>query len=344
MGGNEKLRVCVHRGIHQLIGAQGRPLQEANRFLWALNTRGLSSRTIRAYAFDLLALYRWMNQAGCRLFELTQSALLDFVSHEQQRGAQSSSINRRLTVCRLLYNFHNPSGLQSAPGTSLPAPHYRGPGRDRAVGVHVRRKKRELALRVKTSVKQVSPLSVEQIRQYLSGLRRYRDMAIVHLMLLSGLRSREVLQLGCRDVCLIEHRVRVVGKGSKERIVPLADLSVLSIEQYLAYERPKLCADETLFVCLQGKRRGHAMTPAGLRSVFRSRRKSSTVAHANPHRFRHTFGADMARSGVSLPVLQKLMGHATAEMTLGYINLCLDDIAEAYRAAAQIIEKHYDLE
>jgi site-specific recombinase XerD len=343
MAENEKLRVCVRRGIHQLIRDNGEPLKEANRFLSALNTRGLSPLTIRAYAFDLLVFYRWMIEVGFCLEKLTQSKLLDFTAHEQGRGAQPNSINRRLIVCRLLHDFYYPGGLKSDSGTSLPAPYYRGPGRDRHLGVHLRRKKPALALRVKTPDKQIRPLSGEQVRNFLLSLRRYRDMAIVHLMLLSGLRSREVLQLGCRDICLIERRIRVKGKGSKERIVPLVDLSVLSIEQYLTYERPRGYADDSLFVCLQGRRRGRAMTPEGLRSIFRTRRKKSAVKDANPHRFRHTFGADMARCGVSLSVLQKLMGHSNPEMTLRYINLSLDDIADAYYTAAAHIQKHYDL-
>lgn len=161
-------------------------------------------------------------------------------------------------------------------------------------------------------------------------------------MLLCGLRSREVLKLERRDVSLLERRVRVWGKGNRERIVPLPDIAATAVEQYLKHERPRPCADEALFVCLQGKRRGRAMTPEGLRSLFRGRRRKPALANANPHRFRHTFGADMARSGVGLPVLQKLMGHANHETTLRYINLSLADIADAYRVAAAKIRKRYD--
>lgn len=338
------LRVGFHQGMHRLISDRRGPQEEANKFLWALKTRGLSPLTIRAYAFDLLAIYRWMTADGYSLKELTQATLLNFIAHEQRRDAQPNSINRRLTVCRLLYNFYYPSGMETTAGTSLPAPFYRGPGRDRRIGAHLIRKKSAHALRVKTPHKQVAPLSAEQIREFLRGFRRYRDIAIVHLMLLCGLRSREVLNLDCLDVSLAERQVRVMGKGSKERIVPLADLAATSIEQYLTHERLRGYPDETLFVCLQGKRRGRAMTPAGLRTIFRSRRKKATLAGANPHRFRHTFGADMARCNVSLSALQKLMGHATPEMTLLYINLSLDDIADAYRAAAKEIQKHYDIE
>jgi site-specific recombinase XerD len=183
-----------------------------------------SPRTIRAYAFDLLAIYRWMDTTGYRLLDLNQSVLLEFIANEQGRGAQPCSINRRLTVCRLLYNFYYPDGLEIAPGTSLPAPYYRRPGRDRALGIHRLKKKRKLALPVKTPNKQIRPLSAEQVRKFLRSLRRYRDMAIVYLMLFSGLRSREVLQLGRHDISLLERQGRVVGKGNKERI--LKDISI----------------------------------------------------------------------------------------------------------------------
>jgi site-specific recombinase XerD len=331
-------------GPYRVVDDVTGPVEEANAFLRAVATRGLSPLTVRAYAFDIVALYRWMATTDRTLAGLCQPDLLDFVSHERERGAHPSSINRRLTACRLLHGFWHPEGLGSVAGTSLPAPYYRSPGRDRRIGMHVLNKKRQLVLRVKTPKKLITPLSTEQVRDFLRGLRRYRDLAIVHLMLLGGLRSREVLQLERHDLSLLERRMRVVGKGNKERMVPLADLAATSVEQYLKHERPPDCADKALFVCLQGKRRGHRMRPEGLRSLFRGRRKQPKLANANPHRFRHTFGADMARSGVSLAVLQKLMGHENAEMTLGYINLSLADIAQAYREAAEQIQRRYDLD
>ena len=329
-------------GLYRVVDDTGGPLEETNAFLRAVATRGLSQWTVRAYAFDLVALYRFMEVTGRTLAELHQPDLLEFVAHERERGAKPTSINRRLSTCRLLYRFWHPGSPGAAAGTSLPSPHYRGPGRDRRIGVHVLKKKRELVLRVKVPQKLVAPRSVEQVRAFLGGLRRYRDQAIVHLMLLCGLRSREVLQLGRHDVSLLERRTRVLGKGAKERIVPLCDLVATSIEQYLKHERPKESTAKALFVCLQGRRRGRAMTPEGLRSLFRTRRSKPDLAAANAHRFRHTFGADMARSGVGLPVLQRLMGHANPEMTLRYINLSMVDIADAYRAAAAEIRRRYD--
>jgi len=81
----------------------------------------------------------------------------------------------------------------------------------------------------------------------------------------------------------------------------------------------------------------------GLRNLFRWRRKSEgSIANANAHRFRHTFGADMARAGVGLVVLQRMMGHADPTTTLQYINLSLGDIAAEYKKAISVIERRYE--
>jgi site-specific recombinase XerD len=76
------------------------------------------------------------------------------------------------------------------------------------------------------------------------------------------------------------------------------------------------------------------MTPAGLRSLFRHHRLRSEVPAANPHRFRHTFGADMVRAGISLPALQHLMGHSQIHTTLLYVQLAPQDVWREYARAA----------
>jgi integrase/recombinase XerC len=346
MGAKMTARVEIDRksGLFCVVDDVTGPVEEINAFLRAVTTRGLSPLTVRAYAFDLSSAYRWMMVSKRTLAELTRADMLDFVAHEKERGAEPASINRRLTALRLLHRFWHPNGMATAAKESLPSPHYRGRGRDRRLGLHVLHLQQELALHVKDPHKLVTPLTAEQVREFLRSLRHYRDIAIVHLMLLCGLRSREVLGLKLCDVSMLESRVRVMGKGAKERVVPLADLAAASVEQYFKHERPKSCENETLFVCLKGRYRGRSMTTVGLRSIFRIRRKEVALGNANPHRFRHTFGADMARSGVSLSVLQKLMGHSNPEQTLQYINLSMADVADAYRVAVAEIQKRYDLE
>jgi site-specific recombinase XerD len=323
------------------LAVDGRTVAEANKFLDAIELRGLSRLTVRAYAYDLLSLYRWLHETHRKFHDLTPADLVEFIAAQRNGGAEPRSINRRLSTTRLFYRFCTNQELGSGPGVSLPAPHYRGPGRDRYLGIHRLRRRQARALRVKVPHKLVEPLSPEQVRSFLRSLDRYRDLAIVHLMLLCGLRSKEVLEMELADVVFLDARVRVRGKGERERSVPLPDLLAAILRQYLAFERPRRCSEPRLFVVLQGRRRGEPMTAAGLRSLFRHRRRRAALAIANAHRFRHTFGADMARAGVRLPVLQRLMGHADLHTTLGYIELSLADVAEQYERAMKTISERY---
>jgi integrase/recombinase XerD len=139
------------------------------------------------------------------------------------------------------------------------------------------------------------------------------------------------------DVLLSEGQLRVRGKGSKMRFLPLAPETAQLIDHYLRLERPERCS-AALFVVLKGPARGARISPAGLRSLFRYHRKTTGVKIANPHRFRHTFASDMVRAGISLPALMQLMGHADIETTMHYVQVSPQDVYLQYaRAAAQCI-------
>jgi site-specific recombinase XerD len=174
------------------------------------------------------------------------------------------------------------------------------------------------------------------VARFWSSFRTSRDLAIVGLMLLHGLRSCEVLALNREDVQLPDSQIRVLGKGKRVRLLPLARESMELLGHYMCLERPPHC--QALFVCLKGPARGTRMTPAGLRSLFRHHRQTTSVTNANPHRFRHTFASDMIRAGISLPALMQLMGHAQIQTTMVYIQLSPRDVWEQYaRAVAQHI-------
>jgi integrase len=183
----------------------------------------------------------------------------------------------------------------------------------------------------------IVPLSVEEVARFWSSFRTARDLAIVGLMLLHGLRSAEVMALNRDDVLLSEGQLRVRGKGNKLRFLPLAPETTQLLDHYLHLERPDPCS-AALFVVLKGSARGQRMTPAGLRSLFRHHRRTTGIRLANPHRFRHTFASDMVRAGISLPALMQLMGHADIETTMHYVQVSPQDVYLQYaRAAAQCI-------
>jgi integrase/recombinase XerD len=189
-------------------------------------------------------------------------------------------------------------------------------------------------LRLKQPQRVVMPLSAEEVAKFWSSFQSFRDLALVALMVLNGLRSCETLALQLPDLKLADAQLCVLGKGNKQRLLPLPPETITALQHYLLLERPRTNSLH-LFVCLKGRQRGQAMTPAGLRSLFRHHRLRSQVLRANPHRLRHTFGSDMVRHGISLPALQKLMGHSHIQTTMLYVQLAPQDVWREYANAVQ---------
>jgi integrase/recombinase XerD len=264
---------------------------------------------------------------------LTESTLLEYIRFQanQQPRPAAASINRRVgTADRALRREFPQAQLPFVPGFQYGywRPALLGAGRPRPALSR---------LRVKTPKRVVVPLSVDEVAGFWGSFRTSRDLAIVGLMLFNGLRSCEVLALHCDDLLLPESQIRVRGKGNKLRWLPLAPETIKLLDHYLRLERPPNCGSP-LFVGLKGRARGGRMTSAGLRSLFRHHRRTTGVAQANPHRFRHTFATDMIRAGISLPALMQLMGHAQIQTTLIYVQLTSQDVYQQYaRAVAQHI-------
>ncbi len=321
---------------YRLLDEQDQEIPWANAFLDAQRVRQLSLRSLRAYAYDLLHFARWAQQPARPLSDMTESTLLDYVRHQldQQPKPAPQTVNRRLTVVHCVYRFHYGREI---PGHS----HFQriytkrsplGFGRPRRAVAH--------GLRLKQPQRVVVPLSVEQVALFWRSFRTFRDLALVGLMLLDGLRSCEVLSLQLADLQLADGQMRVLGKGNRQRLMPLPEEIGAVLGKYLHLERP-LTNSPSLFVCLKGRHRGQPLTPAGLRTLFRHHRLATQMPQANPHRFRHTFGADMVRAGISLPALQHLMGHAQIRTTMLYVQLAPQDV---WREYARAVEKRTKLD
>jgi integrase len=264
---------------------------------------------------------------------LSDSTLLDYVRFQssQQPPFSGATINQRVAVAdrALRSTFPNAPG-QIAPPLQVSYWRRAPMGLGRPVPAVSR-------VRVKEEKRTIVPLSVDQVAQFWASFRNARDLAIVGLMLMQGMRSQEVMDLNRDDLLLSEGQIRVRGKGDKTRFLPLAPEAMQLLDHYLRLERPHI-PNDPLFVSLKGRARGSRMTPAGLRSLFRYHRRTTGVKLANPHRFRHTFATDMLRAGMSLPALMRLMGHAHIQTTLVYVNVTPLDVYQQYaRAAAQCI-------
>jgi integrase len=315
----------------------GRGVGWINRFLDREYVRRLADKSLYSYAHSLLHFVRWwesVHHTGeISKADLTESTLLDYVRFQSslEPAPSASTINDRVACAdRAIRNEFPNAPCQAAPGFQQVYLHRRplGLGRPRF----------ELSrLRVREPKLAIVPLSVDEVARFWSSFRIARDLAIVGLMLMHGLRSAEVLALDLQDVLLSEGQLRVRGKGNKLRFPPLAPETTQLIEHYLRLERPDPCS-AALFVVLKGPARGQRMTPAGLRSLFRHHRRTTGIQLANPHRFRHTFASDMVRAGISLPALMQLMGHADIQTTLHYVKVSPQDVYLQYaRAAAQCI-------
>jgi site-specific recombinase XerD len=324
----------AHSPIQVVEQPTGRGVGWINRFLDREYVRRLADKSLYSYAHSLLHFVRWWESAhhtgDILRTDLTESTLLDYVRFQSSRqpAPSATTINDRVaTADRALRNEFPDAPCQVAHGFHQPFLHRRpmGLGRPRF----------ELSrLRVKEPRLNIIPLSVDEVARFWSSFRNARDLAVVGLMLMHGLRSAEVMALNRDDVLLSEGQLRVRGKGSKMRFLPLAPESTQLIDHYLRLERPDPCS-AALFVVLKGPARGTRMTPAGMRSLFRYHRRTTGIQLANPHRFRHTFASDMVRAGISLPALMQLMGHSDIETTMHYVQVTPQDVYLQYARAAE---------
>ena len=315
----------------------GREVGWINRYLDREHVRRLADTSLRIYAYNLLHFVRWWESVhhtgDIREGDLTEATLLEYVRFQssQQPRPSPSTINDRVAVAeRAIRNEFPEAPCQIADGF------HQAFLRRKPLGLG-RPRMAMSRLRVKVPKRNMVPLSVNEVARFWSSFRTARDLAIVGLMLLQGLRSAEVLALNRDDALLSEAQLRVRGKGNKFRLLPLAPETVQLVEHYLRLERPNPCS-AALFVSLKGRLRGTRMTPVGLRSLFRYHRQTTSIPLANPHRFRHSFASDMIRAGMSLPALMQLMGHADIQTTLLYVSVTPQDVYLEYaRAVAQHI-------
>ena len=324
--------------------------ESANAFLQHLDTRAFSPNTVRSYAFDIVNLARFLIATGSRLVEVSPMMVFDWIDWQgvRSRGttdgseaalgggrtAAASTTNRRVAAVRALFEYLVMA--DACPSNPVPSPRRRsrpgastrgllghlGAGRSRGGGRLVRQP-------------QLLPesLPVSDVDRFLRSLDTHRDRAIVLVMLLGGLRAAEVRGLRLSDVDLGRRRLRVVGKGSKERHIPVDGAFFTEVAAYLRHERPTGVNSSECFLVLRGPTTGQPLTEAGLRGVFRRHREASGATRVRPHRLRHTYGTELASAGIDLLALRELMGHVSPDTTAGYVHLSIEHLAAEYGAA-----------
>ena len=293
--------VRVEDGQHQLVGDWA-GIGPANEFLAHLRARAFSPATERAYAFDVANLARFLDEQGIALSAVEPMDVFGWVDWQvartpatnqrvvrlaPPRTAAPATINRRVAAVRAFFEFLVMSGMQES--NPVPAPRrgqglrptsrgvlgHLSPGRARGGGRLVREQRRL-----------PESLDMADVQAFLSGLRTHRDRAMVLAMLLGGLRSAEVRGLLLSNVDQGRRRLRVIGKGGRERVVPVDGAFFAELGAYLRHERPPGLATPECFVVLRGPTTGAPVTEAGLRALFRRHREASGATRVRPHRLR----------------------------------------------------------
>lgn len=340
--------VVRSEGRHRLAGA-GEDIATANRFLDHLDARCFSPASVRGYAYDVLNFLRFCDERALGLVDVVPTDLFDYLDWQSHppaiqaravvpltrpRGAAPATMNRRIAAVRGLFEY----AVLADARTDNPVPAGR-----RSTGL--RPKRRGLLGHISSSrpvsggrlVREArrlpESLEPDDVAVFVSDLDTHRDRAMALAMVLGGLRSAEVRSLRLADVDQGARRLRVLGKGRRERIVPVDRSFFAELASYLRTERPPGCMTPECFVVLRGPTQGQPLTEAGLRRIFRTHRARSGATRVRPHRLRHTYGTELAAAGIDLLVLRQLMGHASPETTAGYVHLSDETLAKEYRQA-----------
>ncbi len=321
------------------IDGKGLLVEKANKYFEVLEVHGFSPKSIQTYAFVLITFFRWLNEDWKKFENFTQKDLQDWMFELDKKNLKPNSINQRLCCARAFYRFCFDKPLPHVPGVLYRRGSCRGRGRG-YLGLSTIKPKGFLELSANVPRKIIDPMTPKDIDLFLADIDRYRDLALTLTMLLCGLRRQEITLLRIEDVDFHQSIMKVSGKGHRERFVPMPFCLMQVLEKYLNIERP-ISALEHFFVILQGQKSGQPMTNSGIRSLFRKRRDRLGLPKAKPHQFRHAFASDLARAGVPLTTIQRLLGHSDPRTSVIYIELFIEDIKIEYDKAMTKIEARY---
>jgi site-specific recombinase XerD len=287
--------------------ANGRPGAAAGliaEFLRALEVRGTSPATRRSYASDLAQFDEWLGERGTAIVGLDRSAVRAFAAALGRRGYAPATLARKLSTVRSFCRFLTERGVLAAdPSQYLPGPR--------------RRRRLPHALR---------PADVDAVCNAVRGsdALALRDRLVFELLYGCGLRSQELVDLGCDDVRALRGELLVRGKGGKTRMVPLGDEAAAALERYLATGRGALERRGGVAAPSRGAllltRGGRPLHTSDVRRIV-AKYAGLAGLSASPHMFRHAYATHMLEHGADLRAIQELLGHSSVSTTQIYTHV-----------------------
>ncbi len=286
-------------------------LPEVRGFLLHLaSERGLAANSLHAYRRDLEDMQDWFGERGMTLLSAGADDYRKYLQDQSRQKKSTRTVSRRLAAIRIFLRY-----LASL-------------GRDTAgILQQLERPKPEMSLPKILSRAQVNQLIAAPSPR--SALHA-RDVAILELLYASGLRATELCELKLRDTNLQVGCVRVLGKGMKERVVPMGSAAVEALTRYLMECRPKLerASSDRLFLSRTGK----PLERVGLwMLVEKYGRKSGLLKSISPHTLRHCFATHLIGGGADLRIVQELLGHSDIATTQIYTHVDQDRLKAVHQ-------------
>lgn len=277
-------------------------------FLLHLENKNFSANTVKSYRADLQEFTDYLSKRKQNTLEaFTSPVIRSFLASLPQNYARNTVL-RKIAALRSLAAFLLRQGkLARNPFKLLPAP------------------KREKLLPKFLTLPETDRLINAAGNTHFAA----RDKALFELMYSSGLRRSEVTGLKIRDVDFFNGVVRVLGKGNKERLVPVTDEALYAIKYYLS-TRPNPQPQDALFLNAHGK----PLTGDGLAFIFKNTAIAAHLARkVTPHSLRHSFATHLLNNGCDLRSLQEMLGHKTLAATQVYTHVSLDKLKSVYQHA-----------
>jgi integrase/recombinase XerD len=269
---------------------------------------GLSDNTLSAYGSDLKQFDKWLEAK--ELFNVEQQDINQFFVYRKQQGMSKRSVARILSSLKRFYGYLLREGLiQSDPCELIDAP--------------------RLAPALPESLSENDVESLLQAPEIVSALG-FRDRAMLELLYATGLRVSELVELNFQQVNFRQGCLRVVGKGEKERLVPVGEEAMDWLERYLNHARPMILGarqSDYLFVT----NRGSSMTRQAFWHIIKRYAKQAGIdKHLSPHTLRHAFATHLLNHGADLRVVQLLLGHSDLSTTQIYTHIAQQRLKELH--------------
>lgn len=282
-----------------------------DRFLDAVwMERGLSPNTLSAYRADLTSLDRWLQSHGSEIVAAKRADLLAFIAWRVESGARPRSTARQLSSFRRFYRFGIRDGaIKEDPTAQIAMPKI---GRSLPKSL--------------TEEEVDSLLAAPEISDPLG----HRDRTMLEVLYATGLRVSELVNLRSTQVNLNQGVIRIVGKGDRERLIPLGEEAVRWLNEFLKAPRLEILLERQTD-CLFPTRRGDRMTRQAFWHIIkRYAQKAGVQKGLSPHTLRHAFATHLINHGADLRVVQMLLGHSDLSTTQIYTHVARERMKELH--------------